>query len=100
MACQSKSPEDLPKYKKKFRTQIASFEDQKVKADERVTEGVDMLNGLQGALENAKNVDQEFKRVYTKWERVNKQVEDLNKEYEDLKQDADNLFAAMGRQTG
>lgn len=98
VAC-SKSPEDLPKYKKKFRAQIVSFEDQKIKADERVNEGVNMLNGLQGALENAKNVDKEFANVYGKWEKVNKQVEDLNKEYEGLKQDADNLFSAMERQT-
>ncbi|MEL7533632.1 MAG: DUF2959 family protein [Bacteroidota bacterium] len=99
LAACSKSPEDLPKYKKKFRAQIASFEDQKIKADERVNEGVNMLNGLQGALENAKNVDKEFADVYGKWEKVNKQVEDLNKEYEGLKQDADNLFSAMERQT-
>ncbi|MEM6343472.1 MAG: DUF2959 family protein [Bacteroidota bacterium] len=99
LAACSKSPEDLPKYKKKFRAQIASFEDQKIKADERVNEGVNMLNGLQGALENAKNVDKEFATVYGKWEKVNKQVEDLNKEYEGLKQDADNLFSAMERQT-
>lgn len=99
LAACSKSPEDLPKYKKKFRAQIASFEDQKIKADERVNEGVNMLNGLQGALENAKNVDKEFASVYGKWEKVNKQVEDLNKEYEGLKKDADNLFSAMERQT-
>ena len=99
LAACSKSPEDLPKYKKKFRAQISSFESQKVRADERVTEGVEMLNGLQGALENAKNVDKEFAQVYGKWEAVNKQVEDLNKEYEGLKKDAENLFAAMERQT-
>ena len=98
-ACRSKSPEDLPKYKKKFRAQIASFESQKEKADERVEDGVDMLNGLQQALENAKNVDQEFARVYGRWENVDKQVDNLNKEYERLKEDAENLFSAMERQT-
>ena len=98
-ACKGKSPEDLPKYKKKFRAQIASFESQKEKADERVEDGVNMLNGLQQALENAKNVDQEFARVYGRWENVDKQVANLNKEYERLKEDAENLFSAMERQT-
>ncbi|MEL6673596.1 MAG: DUF2959 family protein [Bacteroidota bacterium] len=98
-ACGSKSPEDLPKYKKKFRAQIASFENQKQKADEQVEDGVSTLNNLQQALENAKNVDSEFKAVYGKWEKVDKQVESLNKEYEGLKQDAENLFGAMERQT-
>lgn len=98
-ACKQRSPEDLPKYKKKFRAQIASFESQKTKADEQVDEGISSLNGLQGALENAKNVDQEFNQVYGKWERVNKQVENLNKEYEGLKSDAENLFTAMEAQT-
>jgi chromosome segregation ATPase len=99
VACNKKSPEDLPKFKKKFRAQITNFEQQKDKADDQVNEGVEMLNGLQSALENAKNVDKEFADVYGKWNRVNKQVEDLNKEFEDLKQDADNLFSAMERQT-
>ncbi|MEL6253873.1 MAG: DUF2959 family protein [Bacteroidota bacterium] len=99
VGCKGKSPEDLPKYKKRFRTQIASFENQKEKADERVEDGVSTLTGIQKALENAKNVDAEFKKVYGKWEKVNKEVEDLNKEYEKLKSDAENLFAAMERQT-
>lgn len=98
-ACKGKSPEELPKFKKKFRAQIASFEAEKKKADDRVEDGVMTLNGLQQALENAKNVDKEFKDVYSKWERVDKQVKDLNKEYEQLKSDADNLFSAMDRQT-
>ncbi|MEM6765902.1 MAG: hypothetical protein AAF655_13280 [Bacteroidota bacterium] len=98
-ACNNKSPEDLPKYKKKFRTQIASFEDQKVKANERVEDGVELLNGLQAALENAKNTDKEFARVYGKWNNVDKQVNTLFKEYEALKQDAENLFNALDRQT-
>ena len=99
VACNKKSPEDLPKFKKKFRAQITNFEQQKDKADDQVNDGVEMLNGLQSALENAKNVDKEFADVYGKWNRVDKQVEDLNKEFEDLKQDADNLFSAMERQT-
>ena len=99
LACKQRSPEELPKFKKKFRSQIASFESQKLKADKQVDDGVTALNGLQGALENAKNVDQEFNQVYGKWEKVNKQVEDLNKEYEGLKSDAENLFTAMENQT-
>lgn len=99
LSCKHKSPEQLPKFKQKFRTQIASFEKQKEKADERVAEGVSTLNGLQEALQNAKNVDQEFNVVYTRWEKVNKQVEDLNKEYEGLKKSAENLFNAMETQT-
>lgn len=98
-ACKQRSPEELPKFKKKFRNQIASFESQKLKADKQVDDGITSLNGLQGALENAKNVDQEFNQVYSKWEKVNKQVENLNKEYEGLKQDAENLFTAMEAQT-
>lgn len=98
-SCKGQSPEDLPKFKKKFRAQIASFESEKKKADERVEDGVMRLNGLQDALENAKSVDKEFKEVYGRWERVDKQVNDLNKEYERLKSDADNLFSAMDRQT-
>ncbi len=99
VACRSKSPEELPKFKRKFRTQIASFEAQKEKADEKVEEGVEFLTGLQKALEDAQNVDQEFKRVYGRWNKVDKQVEDLNKEYERLKSDANNLFSAMEKQT-
>ncbi len=98
-ACSKKSPEDLPKYKKKFRTQIASFENQKGKANERVEDGVELLNGLQAALENAKDKDAEFAKVYGRWNKVDKQVNNLFKEYEDLKQDAENLFNALDRQT-
>lgn len=98
-ACKQRSPEKLPKFKEKFKAQIASFENEKEKADKRVEDGVETLTGLQEALANAKDVDKEFNAVYGKWERVNKQVEDLNKEYEDLKSDADNLFNAMDAQT-
>lgn len=98
-ACLRNSPEDLPKYKQKFRAQISSFEKQKLQADQKVETGVEQLTGLQQALQNARNVDQEFNRVYGQWEQVNKQVEDLNKEYEGLKADAANLFAALERQT-
>lgn len=95
----SKSPEDLPRYKRKFEAQIASFEKQKEQTDDRVADGVATLTGLEQALENAKNTDAEFRRVYGDWEKVNKEVEDLNKQYEGLKMDAENLFSAMIRQT-
>lgn len=95
----SKSPEDLPRFKRKFQAQIASFEKQKEQTDERVAKGVSTLTGLENALEDAKNVDAEFRRVYGDWERVDKEVNDLHQEYEGLKMDAENLFAAMSRQT-
>lgn len=97
-AC-SKSPEDLPKFKKRFRAQIASFESQKSDANNRIDDGVESLNSIQQALEGAKKVDQVFQKVYGKWERVDKDVNSLFKEYEKLKTDADNLFSAMERQT-
>jgi len=99
IGCKQKSPEELPKYKRKFRTQIASFEKVKAQTDDKVEDGVSMLTGIKEAIENAKNVDKEFRQVYTKWEKVSKQVDDLEKEYSALKSDAENLFAAMERQT-
>lgn len=99
VSCYNKSPEKLPKFKRKFRTQIASFEKQKQKTDDRVKEGVVDLTSLQSALDSARNVDREFQRVYGRWENVDKQVKDLFKEYESLRQDADNLFSAMEEQT-
>ncbi|MCI4668316.1 MAG: hypothetical protein MRZ79_09270 [Bacteroidia bacterium] len=99
VGCKQKSPEELPKYKKKFRTQIASFEKVKTETDNKVEDGVSMLTGIKEALETARNVDKEFAAVYTKWEKVSKQVNDLEKEYGALKTDAENLFGAMERQT-
>ncbi len=99
IGCKQKSPEELPKYKRKFRTQIASFEKVKAQTDDKVEDGVSLLTGIQEAIGNAKNVDKEFRQVYTKWEMVSKQVDDLEKEYSALKSDAENLFAAMERQT-
>ncbi len=97
--CYRHSPEKLPKYKRKFRTQIASFENQKEKTDDKVEDGVVDLTQLQQALENAKNVDKEFNRVYGNWNKVDKEVNQLFREYEDLKADAENLFSAMEEQT-
>lgn len=93
-----KSPENLPKFKEAFKTQIASFEKQKEKANKQVNTGLEGLSGLQLALQEAKNVDKEFAAVYGKWEKVNKRVNTLNKEYEDLKKKAEDLFSAITRQ--
>lgn len=97
-AC-NRSPEELPKYKKAFRAQISSFENQKDKANKKVEDGVIKLTGLKTAIDSARNVDKEFNRVYGDWEAVNRQVEALNRDYEGLKADADNLFGAMEAQT-
>ena len=95
----NKSPEDLPRHKEAFQKQVETFEKKKVQANENVTESLESLNGLKGALENAKNEDKEFAKVYGDWEKVNKRVESLFKEYEDLKERAENLFMAMETQT-
>lgn len=98
-ACRKgKSPESLPKFKEAFKSQIASFEKQKEKANKQVNTGLEGLSALQQALQDAKNVDKEFALVYGKWEKVNKRVKSLNKEYEDLKKKAENLFEAITRQ--
>ena len=102
-ACYNNSPEKLPKYKKKFRAQITSFENQKEKADKKLAEGVeeltDLQTGLKEALDNQRKVDKEFDRVYGQWQQVDRQVKSLYKEYESLKADAENLFSAMESQT-
>ncbi|MGB0522141.1 MAG: DUF2959 family protein [Flammeovirgaceae bacterium] len=99
VAChRGKSPEGLPKFKQEFKTQIASFEKQKERANKQVNTSLESLSALQQALQDAKNVDKEFAAVYGKWEKVNKRVKHLNKEYEDLRKKADNLFAAITRQ--
>lgn len=54
---------------------------------------------MQTALENSKNEEKEFAKVYGDWEKVNKRVKNLNKTYEDLKSHAANLFTAMETQT-
>ena len=94
-----KSPEDLIRLKEKFRSTVASFEKKKENANKNVNKGLETLNALQKALEDTKNEDKEFAKVYGDWEKVNKRVENLNKEYEDLKTHASNLFAAMETQT-
>ena len=94
-----RGPEDLPKLKKKFQSQINQFEKQKENTDDKVEVAVEKLTTFQQAIKDAENADAEFKKVYRQWHKVNKEVEDLNKEYERLKGDADNLFNAMENQT-
>lgn len=94
-----KSPEDLIRLKDKFKSTVASFEKKKETANKNVTQGLETLNALKGALEDTKNEDKEFAKVYGDWEKVDKRVENLNKEYEDLKEKASDLFSAMETQT-
>lgn len=94
-----KSPEDLIRLKDKFKSQVSSFEKKKENANKNVNKGLESLNALKSALEDTKNEDKEFAKVYGDWERVDKRVENLNKEYEDLKEKAANLFTAMETQT-
>jgi len=94
-----KSPEDLIRLKEKFKSTVSSFEKKKENANKNVNKGLETLNSLQAALEDTKNQDKEFAKVYGDWEKVNKRVENLNKEYEDLKNHASNLFTAMETQT-
>lgn len=98
VACKQRSPEKLPKLKEQFKTQIASFEKEKEKANEKVTQGMEGLSGLQKAIQTAKNSDKEFNRVYGYWDQVDKRVKNLNEEYELLRRRADTLFAAIERQ--
>ena len=95
----NKSPEDLIRLKEKFRDQVSTFEKRKEKANKNVTKGLASLSSLKAALEDTKNEDKEFAKVYGDWEKVNKRVENLNNEYEDLKTKASNLFTAMEKQT-
>jgi len=95
----NKSPEDLIRLKESFKDQVNTFEKRKEKANKNVTKGLTSLGGLKQALEETKNEDKEFAKVYGDWEKVNKRVENLNKEYEDLKTKASNLFTAMEKQT-
>ncbi|WP_339707135.1 hypothetical protein [uncultured Kriegella sp.] len=94
-----KSPEDLIRLKDKFKSQVSSFEKRKESTNKNVTKGLESLNALKSALEDTKNEDKEFAKVYGDWEKVDTRVGNLNKEYEDLKQKASNLFTAMETQT-
>ena len=94
-----KSPEDLIRLKDKFKSQVSTFESKKEVANKNVTKGLESLGALKLALEDAKNEDKEFAKVYGDWEKVDKRVKNLNKEYEDLKTKASNLFTAMETQT-
>lgn len=94
-----KSPGDLIRLKDKFKSTVSSFEKKKETANKNVTKGLETLNALKSALEDTKNEDKEFAKVYGDWEKVDRRVENLNKEYEDLKEKASNLFTAMETQT-
>lgn len=94
-----KSPEDLIRLKDKFKSQVDDFENKKETANKNVNRGLESLNALKSALEDTKNEDKEFAKVYGDWEKVNRRVNNLNKEYEDLKEKASNLFTAMETQT-
>lgn len=94
-----KSPEDLIRLKEKFKSTVSSFEKKKETANKNVHKGLETLNALKRALEDTKNEDKEFAKVYGDWEKVDKRVKNLNKEYEDLKTHASNLFKAMETQT-
>ncbi|MDO1512435.1 hypothetical protein Q2T41_07195 [Maribacter confluentis] len=94
-----KSPEDLIRLKDKFKSQVNAFENKKETANKNVNKGLASLNALKSALEETKNEDKEFAKVYGDWEKVDRRVQILNKEYEDLKDKASNLFAAMEKQT-
>jgi chromosome segregation ATPase len=94
-----RSPEDLIRLKDKFKSSVTAFERKKETANKNVNEGLATLNALKKALEDTKNEDREFAKVYGDWEKVNKRVALLNNEYEDLKTHAANLFQAMETQT-
>ncbi len=94
-----KSPEDLIRLKDKFKSQVSDFENKKENANKNVNKGLESLNALKSALEETKNEDKEFARVYGDWEKVDRRVENLDEEYENLKEKAANLFTAMETQT-
>ena len=94
-----RSPEDLIRLKENFKSQVTHFESKKEKVNKHVNKGLTSLGALKKALEDTRNEDKEFARVYGDWERVDKRVSQLNKEYEDLKSHANNLFIAMEKQT-
>lgn len=96
--CRSNSPEDLPKLKAKFKSQISSFEKMKDKTNDVVGDGLEGLSGLPLAIKEARDVDKEFNKVYGNWEKVDKRVNNLFKEYESLKTKANDLFSAIERQ--
>lgn len=94
-----RSPEDLIRLKEKFKSQVSTFESKKETANKKITKGLTSLGSLKSALEDAKNEDREFAKVYGDWEKVNRKVNNLNKKFEDLKKKASNLFTAMETQS-
>ncbi len=95
----NKSPEGLPRLKEDFKKHVEKFEKKKITVNKNISSGIESLSALKSALENAKNEDKEFAKVYGDWEKVDKKVSNLNKEYEDLKAKSSALFQAMTDQT-
>tara|TARA_R110002051_G_C8720893_1_gene496688 strand:- start:981 stop:1337 length:357 start_codon:yes stop_codon:yes gene_type:complete len=80
-----KSPEDLIRLKDKFKSQVNAFEDKKEIANKNINKDLESLNALKSTLEDTKNEDKEFAKVYGDWEKVDRREQNLNKEYDDLK---------------
>jgi len=97
-ACLTRSPEDLPQHKDRFQKQIKIFEGHKEKADKLVNRGLESLSALDEALQNARNEDKEFDRVYGHWKKVDTKVNKLFREYEQLRGRAEALFTAIENQ--
>ena len=57
------------------------------------------MGSLKETLQETKNQDKEFAKVYGDWEKVDRKVKNLTKEFEDLKTKSSNLFTAMETQT-
>ena len=95
----NRSPEDLIRLKDSFKSQVSKFESRKEVANKRVAKGLESLGALKQALEETRNEDKEFARVYGDWERVDRKVNNLVDEYESLKEKASKLFLAMEKQT-
>lgn len=93
------SPEDLIRLKQDFKKQVASFEKKKEKANDNVIDGLSSMSTLKETLQETKNQDKEFAKVYGDWEKVDRKVKNLTQEFEDLKTKSNNLFLAMETQT-
>lgn len=93
------SPENLIRLKDKFISQVNAFENKKETANKNVNKGLESINALKSALEDTKNEDKKFAKVYGDREKVDGRVQNLNKEYDDQKEKASNLFATMEKQT-
>ena len=93
------SPENLIRLKDKFKSQVNAFENKEETANKNVNKDLESINALESALEDTKNEDKKFAKVYGDREKVDGWVQNLNKEYDDQKEKASNLFATMEKQT-